>query len=322
MSTTEISNLSLKDLVFSQDNSIDIRDCYVKTGIEGILQQLDEELVGLESVKTRVREISSVLLFDRIREIQELPTLNSSLHMSFTGRPGTGKTSVAAKLGLVLRQLGYLTKGHITNVTREDLVGQYVGHTAPKTKEQLNKARGGILFMDEAQHLYKPDNERDYGAEAIELLLQVMENQREDLIFVFSGPKTKIEGFFNSNPGISSRIGQHVDFQDYNVEELTAITKFLIHNDNRYKYDDDVVKILVHYIEQFIEFPAFSNVRTIKIFLNQLLSYQAIRVENILSESGSIKYDELVGIKAEDFKYFSPDDFINIIGSEDIKLHS
>ena len=322
MSATEISSLSLKDLVFSQDNSIDIRDCYVKTGIEGILQQLDEELVGLKSVKTRVREISSVLLFDRIREIQELPTLNSSLHMSFTGRPGTGKTSVAAKLGLVLRQLGYLTKGHITNVTREDLVGQYVGHTAPKTKEQLNKARGGILFMDEAQHLYKPDNERDYGAEAIELLLQVMENQREDLIFVFSGPKTKIEGFFNSNPGISSRIGQHVDFLDYNVEELTAITKFLIHNDNRYKYDDDVVKILVHYIEQFTEFPAFSNVRTIKIFLNQLLSYQAIRVENILSESGSIKYDELVGIKAEDFKYFSPDDFINIIGSEDIKLHS
>ena len=322
MSTKEISNLSLQDLVVSQDNTIDIRDCYVKTGIETILEQLDQELVGLESVKTRVREISSVLLFDRIREIQELPTLNSSLHMSFTGRPGTGKTSVAAKLGLVLRQLGYLTKGHITNVTREDLVGQYVGHTAPKTKEQLNKARGGILFMDEAQHLYKPDNERDYGAEAIELLLQVMENQREDLIFVFSGPKTKIEGFFNSNPGISSRIGQHVDFLDYNVEELTAITKFLIHNDNRYKYDDDVVKILVHYIEQFTEFPAFSNVRTIKIFLNQLLSYQAIRVENILSESGSIKYDELVGIKAEDFKYFSPDDFINIIGSEDIKLHS
>ena len=281
MSTTEISNLSLQDLVVSQDNTIDIRDCYVKTGIETILEQLDQELVGLESVKTRVREISSVLLFDRIREIQELPTLNSSLHMSFTGRPGTGKTSVAAKLGLVLRQLGYLTKGHITNVTREDLVGQYVGHTAPKTKEQLNKARGGILFMDEAQHLYKPDNERDYGAEAIELLLQVMENQREDLIFVFSGPKTKIEGFFNSNPGISSRIGQHVDFVDYNVEELTAITKFLIHNDNRYKYDEDVVKILVHYIEQFTDFPAFSNVRTIKIFLNQLLSYQAIRVENI-----------------------------------------
>lgn len=321
MSTTDISNLNLKDLVYSNDESIDIKDCYTKTGIEGILKTMDEELVGLESVKTRVREISSVLLFDRIREIQELPTLNSSLHMSFTGRPGTGKTSVATKIGLVLRNLGYLTKGHITNVTREDLVGQYVGHTAPKTKEQLNKARGGILFMDEAQHLYKPDNERDYGAEAIELLLQVMENQREDLIFVFSGPKTKIEGFFNSNPGISSRIGNHVDFKDYNVDELTSITKFLLNNENRYKFDDETVKILVHYINQLTTFPAFSNVRTIKIFLNQLFSYQSIRVEDHLLQKGSINYDALISIKPEDFKYFSREDFINIIGSEEIKLY-
>jgi len=320
MSTTDISNLSLKDLVFSQDKSIDIRDCYVKTGIEAILKDMDNELVGLKAVKTRVREISSVLLFDRIREIQELPTLNSSLHMSFTGRSGTGKTSVATKIGLVLRNLGFLTKGHITNVTREDLVGQYVGHTAPKTKEQLNKARGGILFMDEAQHLYKPDNERDYGAEAIELLLQVMENQREDLIFVFSGPKTKIEGFFNSNPGISSRIGNHVNFEDYNVEELTEITKFLLNNDNRYKFCDKTVKILVHYIAQLVSFPAFANVRTIKIFLNQLLSYQAIRVEDELIKKGSINYDSLISIKPEDFNYFTAEDFINIIGSEKINL--
>jgi len=320
MSTTDISNLSLKDLVFSQDKSIDIRDCYVKTGIEAILKDMDNELVGLKAVKTRVREISSVLLFDRIREIQELPTLNSSLHMSFTGRSGTGKTSVATKIGLVLRNLGFLTKGHITNVTREDLVGQYVGHTAPKTKEQLNKARGGILFMDEAQHLYKPDNERDYGAEAIELLLQVMENQREDLIFVFSGPKTKIEGFFNSNPGISSRIGNHVNFEDYNVEELTEITKFLLNNDNRYKFCDKTVKILVHYIAQLVSFPAFANVRTIKIFLNQLLSYQAIRVEDELIKKGAINYDSLISIKPEDFNYFTAEDFINIIGSEKINL--
>jgi len=320
MSTTEISNLSLKDLVYSKDKSIDIKDCYVKTGIEGILSTMDQELVGLKSVKTRVREISSLLLFDRIREIQELPTLSSSLHMSFTGRPGTGKTSVATKIGLVLRNLGYLTKGHITNVTREDLVGQYVGHTAPKTKEQLNKARGGILFMDEAQHLYKPDNERDYGAEAIELLLQVMENQREDLIFVFSGPKTKIEGFFNSNPGISSRIGNHVNFEDYNVSELTEIMKFLLNNENRYKFTDETLKILVYYIDQLVHFPAFSNVRTIKIFLNQLLSYQSIRVEEELMLKGSIDYDSLITVKEEDFKYFTSEDFINIIGSENIKL--
>ena len=312
---------NLKDLVINQRETIDIRDCYVQTGIESILGSLDAELVGLESVKTRVREISSVLLFDRIREIQELPTLNSSLHMAFTGRPGTGKTSVAGKIGLVLRNLGYLTKGHITNVTREDLVGQYVGHTAPKTKEQLNKARGGILFMDEAHHLYKPDNERDYGSEAIELLLQVMENQRDDLILVFSGAKAKIDGFFNSNPGISSRIGNHVDFLDYNVDELVNITKFILNNESRYKFTAETIEILAFYYKQLVELPAFSNVRTVKILLNQLLSYQSIRLEDTLLNNGKLNYESLVTILAEDFKYFTQDDFINIIGSENIQLY-
>jgi probable Rubsico expression protein CbbX len=321
MCKTEINNLNLKDLVFSQNKSIDLQECYVKTGIEEILKTMDKELVGLKSVKTRVREISSMLLFDRIREIQELPTLSSSLHMSFTGRSGTGKTSVATKLGLVLRNLGFLTKGHITNVTREDLVGQYVGHTAPKTKEQLNKARGGILFLDEAQHLYKPDNERDYGSEAIELLLQVMENQREDLIFVFSGPKLKIEGFFNSNPGISSRIGNHVNFEDYKTDELMEITKFLLNNEYRFKFTPETLKMLTHYIDQLTPLPAFANVRTIKILLNQLFSYQSVRVEEELVKHGSINYDSLVTLKPEDFKYLTSEDFINIIGTENIKLY-
>ena len=313
-------NISLKDLVINQTDTIDIRDCYVRTGIEGILNTMDNELVGLNNVKTRVREISSVLLFDRIREIQELATLGSSLHMAFTGRPGTGKTSVARKIALVLRSLGYLTKGHITNVTREDLVGQYVGHTAPKTREQLQKAQGGILFIDEAHHLYKPDNERDYGQEAIELLLQVMENQRDDLILIFAGGKSKIDGFFNSNPGISSRIGNHVDFLDYDTTDLLAIAQFLLANENRYKIESNSLEILKFYINQLTTFPAFANVRTIKIFVNQLLSYQAIRVEKILAEKGSINYKELVEIIPEDFQYFTGDDFVNIIGSENVTL--
>ena len=313
---------TLKDLILTQSEKIDIRDCYVQTGIEGILETLDQELVGLQNVKSRVREISSVLLFDRIREIQELPTLNSSLHMAFTGRPGTGKTSVAAKIALVLRNLGYLTKGHITNVTREDLVGQYVGHTAPKTREQLQKARGGILFIDEAHHLYKPDNERDYGAEAIELLLQVMENQRDDLILIFAGGKTKIEEFFHSNPGISSRIGNHVDFLDYNATELVEISKFLLHNEFRYKFTDETIDVLEFYVKQLIAFPAFANVRTIKIFLNQVLSYHAIRVEKTLMQNGSINYEALVKLQKNDFQFFQPDDFINIIGSENIQIYS
>lgn len=314
-------NRDLKDLIINQTDTIDIRECYVQTGIEGILATMDKELVGLNTVKTRVREISSVLLFDRIREIQELATLNSSLHMSFTGRPGTGKTSVAKKIALVLRSLGYLTKGHVTNVTREDLVGQYVGHTAPKTKEQLQRAQGGILFIDEAHHLYKPDNERDYGQEAVELLLQVMENQRDDLILVFSGAKAKIDGFFNSNPGISSRIGNHINFLDYNTEELLEIVQFLLANENRYKLDPNSVGLLEFYIAQLTKFPAFANVRTIKIFVNQLLSYQAIRVEKTLVQRGVVTYKDLVGIIPEDFSYFTGDDFVNIIGSEDITLY-
>jgi probable Rubsico expression protein CbbX len=311
---------TLKDLVINQVDSIDIKDCYIQTGIQTILGTMDKELVGLRDVKNRVREISSVLLFDRIREIQELPTLNSSLHMAFTGRPGTGKTSVAGKIALVLRNLGYLSKGHITNVTREDLVGQYVGHTAPKTREQLQRAQGGILFIDEAHHLYKPDNERDYGSEAVELLLQVMENQRDDLILIFSGGKTKIEGFFNSNPGVSSRIGNHVDFQDYNVEDLTEITKFLLHNENRYKFTNEALEIFVFYIKQLVTFPTFANVRTIKILINQLLAYQAIRVEKLLTKNGQLNYNSLVTIEKEDFFYFTIEDFINIIGSEKVTL--
>ena len=289
---------TLKDLVINQTDSIDIRNCYVETWIEGILKTLDQELVGLKSVKNRVREISSVLLFDRIREIQELSTLQSSLHMAFTGSSGTGKTSVANKLALVLRNLGYLTKGHLTNVTREDLVGQYVGHTAPKTREQLQKAQGGIMFIDEAHHLYKPDNERDYGSEAIELLLQVMENQRDDLILIFAGGKNKIEQFFNSNPGISSRIGNHVDFPNYDVDDLTDITKFLLNNENRYKYTPETVEILRFYIGQLVSFPAFANARTIKIFVNQLLSYQAIRIEKLLSSKGTLDYESLSQISS------------------------
>jgi len=316
-----ISSTNLKELI-GNEGAIDIRDCYRKTGIESILETLNQELVGLSSVKTRVREISSVLLFDRIREIQELGSLNSSLHMSFTGKSGTGKTTVATKIALVLRNLGYLTKGHITNVTREDLVGQYVGHTAPKTREALNLARGGILFIDEAHHLYKPENERDYGAEAVELLLQVMENQRDDLILVFSGEKEKIENFYNCNPGVSSRIGNHVNFENYKTNELVDITKFVLNKERRYKFSPAILPILEHYIEQLIHFPTFANVRTIKIFLNQLLSYQAIRLENLLTNSGELNYESLVTIQPEDFDLFTQEDFINIIGSENIALYS
>lgn len=305
----------------AEKGGIDIKMCYQQTGIEDILSTLDSELIGLFDVKKRLNEIASVLLFDKIRKTQELFALNSSLHMAFTGRPGTGKTSVASKMAIVLRNLGYLTKGHITNVTREDLVGQYVGHTAPKTKENLLRAQGGILFIDEAHHLYKPDNERDYGSEAIELLLQVMENQREDLILIFAGDKLKIDNFFNSNPGISSRIGNHVDFKDYSVKELVDIAQFTLVNENRYQFTKEAIQILKFYIEQLRTFPSFSNARTIKIFINQLLSYQSARIENLLLNGGVIDYRSFITICPEDFNLLTEGDFINIIGSEKILLY-
>lgn len=305
----------------AEKGGIDIKMCYQQTGIEDILSTLDSELIGLFDVKKRLNEIASVLLFDKIRKTQELFALNSSLHMAFTGRPGTGKTSVASKMAILLRNLGYLTKGHITNVTREDLVGQYVGHTAPKTKENLLRAQGGILFIDEAHHLYKPDNERDYGSEAIELLLQVMENQREDLILIFAGDKLKIDNFFNSNPGISSRIGNHVDFKDYSVKELVDIAQFTLVNENRYQFTKEAIQILKFYIEQLRAFPSFSNARTIKIFINQLLSYQSARIENLLINGGVIDYRSFITICPEDFNLLTEGDFINIIGSEKILLY-
>jgi probable Rubsico expression protein CbbX len=198
--------------------------------------------------------------------------------MSFTGRPGTGKTSVATKIGLVLRNLGYLTKGHITNVTREDLVGQYVGHTAPKTKEQLNRARGGILFMDEAHHLYKPDNERDYGSEAIELLLQVMENQRDDLVVILAGYNERMDIFYESNPGLASRIANHVHFPDYSSEELLQIAKQML-AENQYKLTShEGETVLLEYIKLRKTQPLFANARSIKNAIDRARMRQANRL--------------------------------------------
>jgi probable Rubsico expression protein CbbX len=194
-----------------------LQEEYAKTEIAKILNLLDEELVGLKPVKSRIREIAALLLIDKLRRNLDITSANPGLHMSFTGSPGTGKTTVGLKMADILYQLGYVEKGHLLTVTRDDLVGQYIGHTAPKTKEVLKKAMGGVLFIDEAYYLYKPDNERDYGSEAIEILLQVMENQRDELVVILAGYKEPMDKFYESNPGLSSRITNHIDFPDYST---------------------------------------------------------------------------------------------------------
>ena len=219
-----------------------------------MLDQLDRELIGLKPVKTRIREIASLLLVERIRKRMNLTSDVPTLHMSFTGNPGTGKTTVALRMASILHRLGFVRRGHLVSVTRDELVGQYIGHTAPKTKEMLKKAMGGVLFIDEAYYLYRPENERDYGQEAIEILLQVMESQREDLVVILAGYGDRMDKFFSSNPGFRSRIAHHIDFPDYADDELLAIAELML-RDMNYRFSADA-RAGVHPLHRAAQDPA------------------------------------------------------------------
>ena len=212
-----------QEIVEKTTEKIDLNAELIETGVEQVLLELDKTLIGLSPVKTRIRETAALLLVEKAREKLGLAHETPTLHMSFSGNPGTGKTTVALRMAELLHKLGYVRKGHLVSVTRDDLVGQYIGHTAPKTKEVLKKAMGGVLFIDEAYYLYRPENERDYGQEAIEILLQVMENNRDDLVVILAGYKSRMNTFFESNPGFRSRIAHHIEFPDYSNSELLEI---------------------------------------------------------------------------------------------------
>ena len=276
---------------------INLQEEYAKTEIAKILNLLDEELVGLAPVKSRIREIAALLLIDKLRRNLGITSANPGLHMSFTGSPGTGKTTVGLKMADILYQLGYIKKGHLLTVTRDDLVGQYIGHTAPKTKEVLKKAMGGVLFIDEAYYLYKPDNERDYGAEAIEILLQVMENQRDELVVILAGYKEPMDKFYESNPGLSSRIANHIDFPDYSVDELLQIAKIML-DDQQYQLTPEAEIALGQYIQKRKEQPLFANARSVKNALDRARMRQANRIFD--SRGQVLTKKELVNLEAED----------------------
>jgi probable Rubsico expression protein CbbX len=278
-------------------NPVNLQEEYNKTEIAKILNLLDEELVGLTPVKSRIREIAALLLIDKLRKNLGITAGNPGLHMSFTGSPGTGKTTVGLKMADILYQLGYIQKGHLLTVTRDDLVGQYIGHTAPKTKEVLKKAMGGVLFIDEAYYLYKPDNERDYGSEAIEILLQVMENQRDDLVVILAGYKEPMDQFYESNPGLSSRIANHIDFPDYSVDELLQISKLML-EEQQYQLTPDAEVALTQYITKRKEKPLFANARSAKNALDRARMRQANRIFD--SRGQVLTKKELVNIEAED----------------------
>ena len=256
---------------------INLQEEYAKTEIAKILNLLDEELVGLTPVKSRIREIAALLLIDKLRRNLGITSANPGLHMSFTGSPGTGKTTVGLKMADILYQLGYIKKGHLLTVTRDDLVGQYIGHTAPKTKEVLKKAMGGVLFIDEAYYLYRPENERDYGQEAIEILLQVMENNRDDLVVILAGYKNRMNTFFESNPGFRSRIAHHIEFPDYSTPELLDIGSSMLDQLNYY-LTKSAKDAFIEYINLRKEQPHFANARSIRNALDRARLRQANRL--------------------------------------------
>jgi probable Rubsico expression protein CbbX len=276
---------------------VNLREELEAVGIGEILKQLDQELIGLKPVKTRIQEIASLLLVERIRKKMELTSENPTLHMSFTGNPGTGKTTVALRMADILHRLGYVRRGHVVSVTRDELVGQYIGHTAPKTKEILKKAMGGVLFIDEAYYLHRPDNERDYGQEAIEILLQVMESQREDLVVILAGYADRMERFFSSNPGFRSRIAHHIDFPDYTNEELLAIAEVMLRHMN-YKFTSDARDAFVRYIALRKAQPLFSNARSIRNALDRIRLRQANRL--VADQNAILTVDDVQSVVASD----------------------
>ena len=281
--------------------AVNLQEEYNKTNIQGIIDQLEEDLVGLAPVKARIKEIAALLLVQRLRKNLGVG-MNSApigLHMSFTGSPGTGKTAVANRMADILFKLGYIRKGHLITVTRDDLVGQYIGHTAPKTKEVLKRAMGGVLFIDEAYYLYKPDNERDYGAEAIEILLQVMENQREDLVIIFAGYKDRMDNFYDSNPGLSSRVANHIDFPDYTSDELIQIARLIL-QEQQYRMDAAAESALLEYVTKRRELPLFANARTVSNAIDTARMRHANRMFN--SGDKILTKADLVTIEEEDIR--------------------
>jgi probable Rubsico expression protein CbbX len=290
--------MSPNDSITTPDEiDVDLDAEFKASNIQELLDQLDRELIGLKPVKTRIRETAALLLVDRVRQKMGLTAGAPSLHMCFTGNPGTGKTTVAMRMGEILKRLGYVREGHLVTVTRDDLVGQYIGHTAPKTKEVIKKAMGGVLFIDEAYYLYKPENERDYGAESIEILLQVMENNRDDLVVILAGYKDRMDKFFHSNPGMRSRVAHHIDFPDYSPDELLSIAKLMLADQN-YRLSTEGEKAFGEYIKLRKNLEHFANARSVRNALDRARLRQANRL--FLGSKKNLTRIDLMTIEADD----------------------
>lgn len=255
-------------------------------------------LIGLEVVKTEIRDLSALLEISRLRQSRGLKSAPTARHLIFSGNPGTGKTTTARILAEIYKNLGFLSKGQLIECDRSDLVGEYIGSSAQKTKALLKKAKGGILFIDEAYALAR-DSEKDFGKESIEVLLKEMEDNRNDLVVIAAGYPDKMETFLNSNPGLRSRFTTFLHFENYNGEELLQILETMAEHAD-YRLSDGARKYME---KEFAEIAAnppedFANGRYVRNRLEKAISKQARR----LYESGSISDEDLITLKEEDFR--------------------
>jgi probable Rubsico expression protein CbbX len=279
-----------------EDAGIDLETAFRESRVQEILDRLDQELVGLKSVKNKIREMAALLLVDRVRKSLGLTAGAPSLHMTFLGNPGMGKTTVAMRMAEILYRLEYIRKENVMLVTRDDLVGQGMGQTAPKTREVLNNSLGGVLLIDEAYTLYRPEHPGDFGLEAIEILMQVMENQRHDLVVILAGYKDQMERFFHSNPGMNSRIGIHIEFNDYGVDDLMIIAKSILESQH-YSFSPDAETAFMEYLIRRKTMPHFANARSVRNAIDRARLRQANR---LLSSGKRLAKQDLITIASAD----------------------
>ncbi|MGA7953555.1 MAG: AAA family ATPase [Gloeobacterales cyanobacterium] len=279
-----------------ENSTVDLEAAYRDSHIQEILDRLDQELVGLKSVKNKIKEMAALLLVDRVRKSLGLTAGAPTLHMTFLGNPGMGKTTVAMRMAEILYRLGYIRKENVMLVMRDDLIGNGMGETASKTREVLNNAMGGVLLIDEAYTLFRPDHPGDFGLEAIEILMQVMENQRDDLVVILAGYKEQMERFFHSNPGMNSRIGLHIEFHDYGVDNLMTIAQSILKSQH-YSFSPDAEKAFREYLIRRRTMPHFANARSVRNAIDRARLRQANR---LLSKGKTLTKQDLITIEAED----------------------
>ena len=272
--------------------------------IDEVFEALDDDLVGLVPVKKKIQEIAALLLVDRARRRFGLDAPRPNMHMCFTGPPGTGKTTVALRMADMLHRLGYLEEGHLVHAMRDDLVGQYVGQTAPRTKKVLEKAFGGVLFIDEAYYLYRAGDSVDYGQEVIDILLQVMENERDKLVVILAGYKDRMDEFFGVNPGMSSRIAHHLDFAAYELDELSAIGQLMMAQ-SRYYLSEEAERAFRNYLTNRMQQPRFANARSVRNELERARLRHAHRLASDLHRRWT--RDDLMRIEPEDIFAGNPE---------------